>query len=88
MKEKLVDTHIREELIDTHSKEELVDTHIHVWNFDQADYPWLKGDTSILNRSYDLSGLEPQRSRAGVTSGVLVQAANNPGDTAWMVRTA
>ncbi|HEY4109175.1 amidohydrolase family protein [Puia sp.] len=68
--------------------ERLVDTHIHVWNFDQAEYPWLKGDTSILNRTYDLAELEPQRIKAGVTTGILVQAANNPEDTNWMLETA
>lgn len=66
----------------------LVDTHIHVWNFTQAEYPWLKGNTSILNRTYDLNELEPQRTTIGVTAGVLVQAANNAEDTAWMIRTA
>jgi L-fuconolactonase len=68
--------------------ERLVDTHIHVWNFEQAEYPWLKGNTSILNRTYDIEELEPQLARAGVTTGVLVQAANSLEDTAWMIRTA
>lgn len=66
----------------------LIDTHIHVWNFDQAEYPWLKGNTSILNRTYELTELEPHRIRAGVTAGVLVQAANNWEDTVNMMRTA
>lgn len=66
----------------------LVDSHIHVWNLNQVDYPWLNGNTSILNRTYDLGELEPQRVAAGVTNGVLVQAANNAEDTAWMIRTA
>jgi len=66
----------------------LIDTHIHVWNFHRAEYPWLKGNTSILNRTYELTELEPQRIRAGVTAGVLVQAANNLEDTANMMRTA
>src|SRR5258708_15889729 len=68
--------------------EKLIDTHIHVWDFNQAEYPWLKGDTSILNRTYDLKELEPQRIAAGVTTGILVQAANNAEDTGWMIRTA
>ena len=66
----------------------VVDTHIHIWDFSQAEYPWLRGNTSILNRTYDLNELEPQRKTAGVTHGVLVQAANNAEDTAWMIRTA
>jgi L-fuconolactonase len=66
----------------------IVDTHIHVWNFERADYLWLKGDTSILNRTYHLEELEAERKRAGVTDGVLVQAANNFEDTDWMLEVA
>jgi len=66
----------------------LIDTHIHVWNLDQVDYPWLKGDTSILNRNYALEELEAGRVRAGVTAGVLVQAANSLADTEWMLGVA
>lgn len=63
----------------------LIDTHIHVWNMDKVDYPWLKGDTSILRRNYALEELEPARLEAGVTGGVLVQAADSPEDTEWML---
>ena len=68
--------------------ENVIDTHVHVWDFDQADYPWLEGDTTLLNRTYALEELEPARIRAGVTEGVLVQAANNREDTDWMLRVA
>jgi len=66
----------------------IVDTHVHVWNFERADYLWLKGDRSILNRSYHIEELEGQRKKAGVTDGVLVQAANNFEDTDWMLEVA
>ena len=68
--------------------ERTIDTHIHIWDFDQAEYPWLKGDTSILNRSYALEELEGERKVAGITEGILVQAANNLQDTDWMLRVA
>ena len=68
--------------------EDVIDTHIHVWDFDQAEYPWLKGDTSILNRTYAIEELEAERKHARITQGVLVQAANNPEDTEWMLRVA
>ena len=68
--------------------ENVIDTHVHVWDFDQAEYPWLKGDTTLLNRTYALEELEPARIRAGVTEGVLVQAANSGEDTAWMLAVA
>ena len=66
----------------------IIDTHIHVWNFEHARYDWLKNDTSILNRSYDIGELEEDRVKAGITQGVLVQAANSWEDTDWMLEVA
>lgn len=66
----------------------IVDTHVHIWDFSKARYPWLDGDTSLLNRVYALSELEPQRIAAGITDGVLVQAANHLDDTTWMLHNA
>jgi L-fuconolactonase len=66
----------------------IIDTHIHIWDFAQAEYSWLKGDTSILNRSYAIAELEPARQQAGITEGILVQAANNYEDTDWMLAVA
>ncbi|HEY6900263.1 MAG TPA: amidohydrolase family protein [Puia sp.] len=66
----------------------IIDTHIHIWSLDKVEYPWLKGDTSILNRNYELSQLEEARLAAGVSSGVLVQAANSLEDTDWMLAAA
>jgi L-fuconolactonase len=68
--------------------ERMIDTHIHVWDLGQAEYSWLKDDTSILNRNYALEELEGERSKAGVTEGVLVQAASNREDTDGMLRVA
>lgn len=66
----------------------LVDTHVHVWDFEKAEYPWLRGDTSVLNRSYAIEELEKERSMAGITDGVLIQASNNFEDTDWMLTVA
>ena len=65
-----------------------IDTHIHVWDLEAVDYPWLKGNSSILNRTYALDELEPARKAAGVVGGVLVQAANSLEDTELMLRVA
>lgn len=67
---------------------EIVDTHVHVWDFDRAEYSWLKGNTSILNRTYRIDELENERKKAGITSGVLVQAANNLQETDYMLEVA
>jgi L-fuconolactonase len=66
----------------------IVDTHVHIWDLDKAAYPWLTNDTSIINRTYAIEELEPQRIAAGVMEGILVQAAGNIEDTGWMLSTA
>lgn len=66
----------------------VIDTHVHIWNFERAEYDWLKNDNSVLNRNYDIEDLEDDRVEAGVTEGVLVQAANNFEDTDWMLENA
>jgi L-fuconolactonase len=66
----------------------LVDTHIHVWDFEKAKYPWLEGNTSILNRTWKIEELESERKKAGVTTGILVQASGNFEDTDWMMAVA
>ncbi|MEY2917672.1 MAG: hypothetical protein RIS73_1386 [Bacteroidota bacterium] len=66
----------------------IIDTHIHVWNFDKAEYDWLKNDTSILKRTYHIEEIETERNALGITGGVLVQATNNTEDTDWMLEVA
>jgi L-fuconolactonase len=66
----------------------IIDTHVHIWNLDRAEYPWLKGDTSILNRNYSIEQIETERLEAGITSGVLVQASGNLEDTEMMLEAA
>lgn len=66
----------------------IIDTHIHCWNFSKADYQWLKNDTSILNRTYNIEEIEEEKTQAGITGGVLVQSANNFEDTDWMLQVA
>lgn len=66
----------------------IADTHVHIWDFQRAEYAWLKNNTSILNRTYSIDELDTQRKEAGVTTGILVQAANNFEDTDWMLHVA
>lgn len=66
----------------------LADTHIHIWDFERAAYAWLQGNTTILNRNYRIDELEAERKEAGITKGILVQAANNLEDTRWMMEVA
>src|SRR6185503_12460316 len=66
----------------------IVDTHVHVWDLDRAEYPWLTGDNSLLNRTWRIEEIENERREAGITTGVLVQASGNAEDTDLMFETA
>ncbi|MET0391764.1 MAG: amidohydrolase family protein [Chitinophagaceae bacterium] len=68
--------------------QQITDTHIHIWDLQRADYLWLRDNTTVLNRTWTLAELEPERTAAGITGGVLVQAANNFEDTDLMLETA
>lgn len=69
-------------------KQLIVDTHVHIWNLEKVEYSWLKNDTSLLNRTYLLDELQPQLESAKVTTGILIQAANNWEDTELMLEQA
>ena len=66
----------------------LADTHVHIWDFNRAEYAWLEGNTSILNRNYSIEELQVERLEVGIKKGILVQAANNFEDTDWMLHVA
>lgn len=66
----------------------IADTHVHIWDLTRVDYPWLQGNTTLLNRTYAIEDLEADRTAAGITAGVLVQAANSFEDTDWMLQAA
>ncbi len=69
-------------------KTEIIDTHIHIWDLDRVRYSWLDGDASILNRTYGFEELKPAMIKSPVSTGILVQAANNLADTELMLETA
>jgi L-fuconolactonase len=66
----------------------IIDTHVHVWNLERAEYPWLAGDETILNKTWRIEEIEPERKQAGIAAGVLVQASGNLEDTQLMLETA
>jgi L-fuconolactonase len=57
---------------------------MHSWDLQKVRYSWLDGDTSILAQNYYPSGIEDQLQAANVSAAVMVQAANNIEDTAFM----
>ncbi len=65
----------------------IIDTHIHIWNLTKCHYSWLEGDTSLLNNTFEIDDLEIPRKQAGISKGILVQAANHLDDTDLMLQT-
>lgn len=65
----------------------IIDTHVHIWDFNAAEYSWLKNDTSILNKTYTIKDFLPVKEAAKIDYGILVQAANNFEDTDYMLQT-
>lgn len=63
----------------------IIDTHVHIWDLENIRYPWLDGDTTILNRSYAIDELEPARKEGGITNGVFVQAEDSFADADYML---
>lgn len=61
---------------------------MHSWDLQKVRYGWLDGNTSILAQNYYPSGIEDQLEAANVSAAVMVQAANNIEDTAFMFECA
>lgn len=66
----------------------IIDAHQHLWDFARADYPWLQPTDTVLYRRFDIGDLHAQIAPLPVTHTVLVQAADNADDTAYMFEVA
>ncbi|MCS4277109.1 L-fuconolactonase [Mycetocola sp. BIGb0189] len=64
----------------------LIDAHLHVWDRTRARYEWLNDSHAPINRDMPLA--EAPLTAAGVSGAILVQAADNPEDTAHMLAVA
>ena len=67
---------------------EIIDAHQHVWDPTRASYSWLGPELGPINRVMEFDELRPSLERAGVTSTVLVQSADNAEDTELMFEVA
>ena len=66
----------------------IIDAHQHVWDLSRAEYPWLDAGAAPIDRTMELDEIMPAMRRVGVGATVLVQSADNEGDTANMLRVA
>ena len=66
----------------------LVDAHLHVWDPALGVYAWLTPEAGPLYRAYRPEEAAAQLERAGVTSAVLVQAADSDVESRTLLRAA
>lgn len=66
----------------------IIDSHLHVWDRSGAEYSWLGPDLPEVNRNIFLDEVKPSLERAGVTGVILVQSADEQGDTDNMLEVA
>jgi len=69
----------------THTPAHFVDTHQHLWVLSERAYDWISPDFGVLYRDYRPEDVAAEVAQAGVTSTVLVQAADTYDDTFYML---
>lgn len=74
-----------EQAAPSHHAPPAIDTHLHIWDPARVDYPWLTPELGILYRAYTPDEVAPSLAPARVSACVLVQAADDPADTALML---
>ncbi len=66
----------------------IIDAHQHVWDPRRARYDWLTDAMAPINRPIGFDEVRPSLRAAGIDATVLVQAADNDGDTDHMLSVA
>lgn len=61
----------------------IIDAHQHIWDPERAAYDWLAGN-ELLNRPLRMEDALPEQRACGIAATILVQAADNSEDTAFM----
>lgn len=60
---------------------EIIDSHLHVWDRSRARYDWLGPHVADVDRDIEFDEVVPALERAGVDGVILVQSADERGDT-------
>jgi L-fuconolactonase len=69
-------------------KEELIDSHQHLWVMSEREYSWIEPSYGPLFDDFKPERLAPEIPASGVTSSILVQAADSYEDTFYMLDVA
>jgi L-fuconolactonase len=70
------------------SKDELIDSHQHLWVLSEREYSWIEPSYGPLFDDFTPERLAPEIPESGVTSSILVQAADSYEDTFYMLDVA
>ena len=63
----------------------LIDSHHHFWNYDPAQYGWIKDDMACLRRDFLPDDLQAEIALTGVEGVVSVQARQTLDETRWLL---
>lgn len=66
----------------------MIDAHFHIWQLARGDYGWLTPATGCIHRDIGLDDWRALSRPAGVTRGVLVQAAPTEAETRFLLQQA
>ncbi len=62
-----------------------IDAHQHYWDPSQVHYFWMPPDHPVLSRAYTPADLEPILERNQFSGSIVVQAAHDAREAAWML---
>ena len=65
-----------------------IDSHHHLWQYNEAEYPWISDAMGVLRRDYLPDDLKANLDKAGVHGTVVVQARQTLEETAWLLELA
>ncbi len=66
----------------------MIDAHFHIWQLARDDYGWLTPAMGSIHRDIDLNDWRAVSRPAGITRGVLVQAAPTEAETRFLLQQA
>lgn len=66
----------------------MIDTHLHLWELDAGWYGWNTPDLGDVHADSSLVDVAADQEQVGVTSSVVVQAADTLAETDWLINLA
>jgi L-fucono-1,5-lactonase len=64
---------------------DMIDTHLHLWRLSAGWYGWNTPELGPVHADSELGDVLPSMTQVGVTTAILVQAADQPAETDWLL---